>query len=99
MASYFLINFDVINPQLFEQYVGKVVPIVISHGGAILVADFQAVEVEGKRKNFNLVIKFDSDEQAMGWYNDPEYANNVRPMRWESTINSYVVLTHEFTGM
>ena len=96
--AYFLISFDITNQPLYDTYIEKVVPLILKHDGTVMVADYKAIEIEGKQKNFNIILKFKNDEDAMGWYNDPEYAE-VRKIRWASTEHTYAVLTHEFTGM
>lgn len=63
-----------------------------------MVADDKVIEVEGTKKNFNIILKFNSEEVAFNLYNEIEYAE-VRKIRWAATQDTYCVLTHEFTGM
>ncbi len=98
MAAYFIVHFDIINQPLYDKYIERVVPIILRYNGEVMVADYKSIGFEGKANNFNIILKFDSEEVATNWYNDDEYAE-VRKIRWESTENTYCVLTHEFTGM
>jgi uncharacterized protein (DUF1330 family) len=43
----------------------------------------------------NAVLKFDSEEAARNWYNDPDYVP-VRQIRLNATENGSLVLAKEF---
>lgn len=67
----------------------------MKHGCEIIVADRAAQEMEGKSRNINLVLRFDSEEKAKAWYNDPEY-QPIKGIRLASTTNSVGVLVRAF---
>jgi uncharacterized protein (DUF1330 family) len=43
----------------------------------------------------NVVLKFESEEAAMNWYNDPDYAP-VKKIRLDSTENGTAILAKQF---
>lgn len=95
MAVYFIANYDVTDPESYQAYVQATMPIMIKHGGQALAADMEAKAMEGKLRHMNLILKFDSEEKAMAWYNDPDY-QALKKQRQEATTNAYLVLTQEF---
>ena len=43
----------------------------------------------------NVVLRFESEEAAMAWYNDPDYGP-VKKIRVDSSANGTVVLAKQF---
>ncbi|MCE7993738.1 MAG: DUF1330 domain-containing protein [Roseivirga sp.] len=95
MAVYYIGSYDVTDPQSYDEYVKGVIPLLMKHGCEIIVADREAQKIEGASRNINLVLKFDNQEQAMAWYNDPDY-QPVKGIRLSSTSNSTAVLAKAF---
>ncbi len=95
MAAYLIVSYDITDPEKFEPYVPGVLPLLQKHGAEILVGDFGATALEGECPGVNVVIRFDSEENARAFYNDPEY-QPVRQIRLDSTENGTVVLAQEF---
>lgn len=95
MAVYYIGSYDVTDPESYDQYVKGVIPLLMKHGCEIIVADREAEEIEGKSRNINLVLKFESREQALAWYNDPDY-QPVKALRLSSTTNSTGILARAF---
>lgn len=97
MAVYYIGCYDIINPELFQQYPPKVLALLPKYGGEVLASDTNAYAVEGKPRTMNAVIKFPSREAALGLYNDPEYQEAKR-IRHNSTTNITMVLAEQFAG-
>ena len=97
MAVYYIGSYDVTDPDSYDRYVQGVIPLLIKHGCEIVVADREATAVEGKPKNINLVLRFDNEEKARAWYNDPEY-QPVKALRMASTTNSTGIIAKAFSG-
>lgn len=95
MAVYYIGSYDVTDPQSYDEYVKRVIPLLMKHGCEIIVADREAQKIEGESRNINLVLKFENQEQAMAWYNDPEY-QPVKGVRLSATTNSTGVLAKAF---
>jgi uncharacterized protein (DUF1330 family) len=58
---------------MYEQYVQAVRPTLIQHGAKVLVADYEPNDIEGKSGRTLILLEFESEEEAMQWYNSPEY--------------------------
>ncbi len=95
MSAYIIVSYDVADQAAYEAYVPGVIPILAKHGAEVLVADSDAQSLEGQASQINVVIRFDSEEAAMAWYNDPEYAP-VRQIRLDATKNGVAMLAKEF---
>ena len=67
----------------------------MKHGCEIVVADREARKMEGVPRNIHLVLRFDSEQQALAWYNDPDY-QPIKDLRLSSTANSTEVLARAF---
>ena len=98
MAAYLIVSYDIEDPVGYEGYVPGVLPLLEKHGAEILVADYDARTLEGVGRGVNVVIKFASEEKAMAFYDDPEYAP-VKGIRIKSSVNGTAVLAKEFTGV
>lgn len=95
MAAYIIVSYDVDEPAGYESYVPGVVPLLQKHGAEILVAEFDARPLEGDRRGVYVVLRFESEEAALAWYNDPAYAP-VRQVRLDSCSNGNMVLARQF---
>ena len=96
MAVYVIARYDITDPKGYESYVPGVVPLLEKHGAEILVADWEAEALEGRASGVNVVLKFDSEEAARNWYNDPAYGP-VKQIRLNTTKDGSITLAKEFT--
>ena len=95
MAAYFIVSYDITDPDAYAEYPPGVIPLLQKHGAEILVADYEARAVEGEARGVNVVLRFETEEAAMNWYNDPEY-NAVKQVRLDTTANTTAHLAKEF---
>ena len=95
MAAYLIISYDIVDAVRYQDYVPGVMPLLAKHGAEILVADRDARALEGEKRSVYVVLRFDSEETAETFYNDPEY-EPVRKIRLDSTANGSIVLTSQF---
>ena len=95
MSVYFIVSYDVVDPEGFESYVPRVMPLLEKHGAEVLVADTDARLFEGEKRSAYVVLRFDTEEAALGWYNDPDY-EPVRKIRLDSSDNGNAVLAKQF---
>ena len=95
MSVYFIASYDIENTEAHEQYVQGAGPLLAKHGGEILVADGDAKAVEGFGAGTNVVIRFESETAAMGFYNDPSYSI-LKKLRLNATKNGKVILAKQF---
>jgi uncharacterized protein (DUF1330 family) len=95
MPAYIIASYDIADPEGYAPYVPSVFPLLQKHNAEVLVGDFEAKALEGEAQGVNVVLKFESEEAAMKWYNDPAY-EPVRKIRLDSTKNRTLLLTKEF---
>ena len=95
MSVYFIASYDIEDPKAYDDYVPGVVPLLEKHGGEVVVADYDARTVEGQGRGVYVVLKFESEEVALNWYNDPDYGP-VKQIRLDSTKNGTAVLAQAF---
>lgn len=95
MSAYVIVSYDIRDAKAFEGYVPGVLPLLQRHGAEILVADFDATAMEGAKHGVYVVLRFDSEEAALAWYNDPAY-EPVRKIRLTSCDNNHMVLARAF---
>ena len=95
MSVYVIARYDIAAPKEYEGYVPGVLPLLQKHGAEILVADYEAKGLEGRPSGVNVVLKFESEEAARNWYDDPAYGP-VKQIRLNATKNGVVVLAKQF---
>ncbi|HLV96055.1 MAG TPA: DUF1330 domain-containing protein [Candidatus Acidoferrales bacterium] len=95
MSVYVIAEYDIADAKGYEGYVAAVVPLLQKHGAEILVADREAAALEGRPPRVTIVLRFDSEQAARHWYNDPDYGP-VKQIRMNSTKNGTIVLAKEF---
>jgi uncharacterized protein (DUF1330 family) len=96
MAVYYIGNYDITDMEVFQNYPPKVLALLPKYQGEVLASDIEAVKLEGIPTTMNAIVRFPSLESAMGFYNDPEYQEKIRPIRIKSTTNCRMVLVKEF---
>ena len=95
MSVYVIVSYDIKDPEGYEGYVPAIVPLLEEHGAEILVADYDVKPMEGEKHGVYVVLRFDSEEAALAWYNDPAY-EPVRKIRFDSCENNHLVLAKQF---
>lgn len=95
MSVYFIVNYEIEDPELFESYASGVMPLLQKYGAEVLVVDSEAKTIEGEGRGVNVVIRFESEEVAMNFYNDPDYGP-VRKIRLDATKNGTFVMAKQF---
>jgi uncharacterized protein (DUF1330 family) len=74
MSAYMIVNVDVKDPSVYEEYKARVPALVRKYGGEYLVRGGKFVILEGDWKPSRLVIfRFPDITSAQTFYNDPEY--------------------------
>ena len=92
MSAYLLANITVNNPENYKEYVSKVKSVVEKFGGEYLVRGGEMNIIEGDWPNErNIVIKFQSREKAMEWYNSEEY-KPIRQIRHDNAVSNSVIV-------
>ena len=84
MAVYAIVDTNVSNATEYEKYRQAAAPLVAQHGGRYLVRGGQHKVLEGNWQPHRLVLlEFPTREQAMAFWNSPEYVA-VKRFRQES---------------
>lgn len=93
MAKGYLIAHMVItNPEGMKEYAEKVTPLLKRFGVNTLVRGGRFQQLEGESMGTRHVVhEFPSYEQALAFYNSPEYSE-IRGIRWKNTIPYAVVV-------
>jgi len=71
--GYWIARVDVKNPDAYKKYVEGTAPAFAKYGARFLARGGRAQQLEGPMRARNVVIEFDSLEQAVACYNSPEY--------------------------
>jgi uncharacterized protein (DUF1330 family) len=95
MSAYFVVTYDITDPAGYEPYVPGVIPLLQKHGAEILVADYESQVMEGDKRNVVVVLKFENEDKAKAWYNDPDY-EPLKKLRLSVSDNSSAFLTKQF---
>ena len=95
MSAYIIAVYDILDAKHYSSYVPAVVPLLKKHGADILVAEYDARPLEGERRSVYVVLRFESEEAALGWYHDPAY-ESVKKIRLDSCDNNNLVLAKHF---
>ena len=78
MPYYLVLNFDVTDQEMYEQYRSGVGPTLMKYGAKILVVDRAPNDIEEGSRHTLVILEFESEEAAMRWYNSPEYQAIVK---------------------
>jgi uncharacterized protein (DUF1330 family) len=74
MATYFIAQYIVNDPELYREYQVAAAPTIQAHGGELVAFDVAAETVEGKPPGpQTVIVKFESTEAAKAWYGSPGY--------------------------
>jgi uncharacterized protein (DUF1330 family) len=96
MAHYFIASYDVTNQEKYQnEYIPAVIPLLMKHGGQVLVADYDVEVLVGSPAKSKIVLKFENEETAKSWYNDPDYSP-VKKIRYDSSTNTIELFAKEF---
>ncbi len=95
MTAYIIATCDIVDPEAYESYVPGVVPLLQKHGAEILAAEYDAQALEGDKRSVYVVLRFKSEEAALGRYTDTAY-EPAKKIRLDSCNNSNLVLAKQF---
>lgn len=95
MEVYFIISYDIVDFETFQNYPPKVWDLIQKYGGELLVSDTEAVAIEGEVRMMHAIIKFPSKEIALECFESEEY-KAAKVFRHTSTKNSTVILAKAF---
>lgn len=74
MAAFFIAQYLVKDPALYQQYAAGAGPTLAAHGGELVAFDVAAKTMEGSPPGpQTVIIKFESAEKAEAWYHSEAY--------------------------
>ena len=73
MTAYWMARVNVTDTDLYGEYAKLAGPAIEKYGGKFLARGGESVTLEGEEFSRNVVIHFDSLEQAVAAYNSPDY--------------------------
>lgn len=92
MTAYVIVDINVKDPVLYEDYKKLAAPTVELYGGKYIARGGKTETLEGNWSPTRLVIlQFDSIEQAKAWLNSTEYSE-VKKIRHQTAISNMVVI-------
>lgn len=92
MSAYVIVDIDVTNPVVYEEYKKLAPPTVAAYGGIYLARGGQTEVLEGEWAPKRLVIlRFDSVSQAKAWLESPEY-RPIKELRHQAARSNMVVV-------
>jgi uncharacterized protein (DUF1330 family) len=97
VSAYIIVSYDIVDSEGYKGYVPGVVPLLAKHGAEIVVAEYDARPLEGDARSVYVVLRFESEEAALAWHNDPAY-EPVKKTRFGSSANSNMVLAKQFVS-
>jgi len=92
MAAYVIIDVDVNDPEVYEEYKKKGAPTILAYGGKPLARGGQTEVWEGKWQPQRMILlEFKSMDEARRWWNSPEY-NEAKKLRHKAADANVVLL-------
>ena len=91
--AYIVVDVDIHNPEIYEEYKQNVVPIVTAFGGEYIARGgaLDVVQDELWRPTRMVLLKFPSMDQAKAFVDSPEYAP-VKKMRLDNSAGTLVIV-------
>jgi len=99
MSSVLVFQASVKDQVAFKAYASAVDPTVQIYGGRTIVRAKKLSLIEGKDTNNHILacIAFDTEQQALAWYNSPEYEDLLgdRAKGIDVDVSMYELIDHE----
>ncbi len=92
MAGYIVADIDVLDPQRYEEYKALGTLATKKFGGEYIVRGGEMKVLEGEWTPARVaIIKFDSLETALAWYNSPDYKKAIQARKGASNTRMIAV--------
>jgi uncharacterized protein (DUF1330 family) len=92
MAKGYLIgSVAVHDPEAYKAYAVKATAAIAQYGGKVLARGGKAEVVEGDGRSRNVIIEFESFDQAKTYFFSPEYTG-ARRLRWPVSLGNFVIV-------
>ncbi|MCV2881239.1 DUF1330 domain-containing protein [Actibacterium sp. XHP0104] len=91
MPAYIIARINVTDADDYMTYASQTVALAEQAGGRFLVKGGAQSIVEGQGPDRHVLIEFPSREQALAWYNSPEY-RKILPVALRSSERDLVIV-------
>lgn len=92
MSAYVVVQEDIKDEAMFDQYRKQVMPTISAHGGKFIVRGGKLTVLEGEWPIPRFVIlEFPSRQAAETWYRSPEY-QKILPLRLKSGTGNLIIV-------
>ena len=91
MTAYWMARVNVTDAHVYGEYAKLAGPAIEKYGGRFLARGGESLTFEGEDFGRNVVIQFDSVEQAVEAYNSPEYKEALKFSSKSSIRNVCIV--------
>jgi len=92
MPAYVILEVNVEDPEAYEGYKQASGPSLARHGGRFVVRGGRCETLEGGWEPERVVVlRFDSMEQARGWYGSDDY-REARELRWKTSRGKMILV-------
>ena len=89
--GYWISRVDVTDPEIYKSYLAAAVPAFEKYGARFLTRGGRMDALEGTSRARNVLIEFDSLEQARACYHSPEYTL-ARTFREKSALADLILV-------
>ena len=95
---HFIAHFTVTDPERYRVYEKGFFPILKAHGGEFITFDDSPTVLEGEwGEGRTVILRFESEEALMTWWNSPEY-QELATHRHAGTTSYSVLVVHPLPG-
>jgi uncharacterized protein (DUF1330 family) len=84
MSAYMVFSYTITNPEGYQSYPPATMPTLRVHGAEVLVADYASEPKEGSPGQVTVVLRFESKEAALAWYDSADY-QAAKKLRTDNT--------------
>lgn len=89
--GYLIGRVSVHDPEAYKAYAAKATAAIAQYGGKALARGGQFEIVEGEGRTRNVILEFESFEQAKAYFFSPEYLE-ARKIRWPVSVGDFVIV-------
>ena len=92
MPAYIIVDVEVTDPEIYQEYTKLVPPILEKYGGKLIVRAGHAENLEGDwQPRRVVVVEFESFERAKEWWGSEDYAE-AKAMRQRASNTRMIVV-------
>jgi uncharacterized protein (DUF1330 family) len=90
MSAYMVFSYTITSPEGYQAYPPAAMPTLGAHDVEVLVADYASEPKEGSPGQVTVVLRFESKEAAVAWYDSADY-QAAKKLRTDNTTGTIVL--------